>query len=166
MKLKKGQKEAVIKWAAEGLGSGEINDRAACFDPPFEVSRAQVDYYRKTRKLAIDAIIEASENSALREGLALRGIRVEKLKRLAHLMEHDLIDKGLLWVDDVKGVGSGDAAEVVDFEKFNAAEIAAYRGVLEDIAKEVGHRVQRQEVKSEGRVTVEYINDWRDNQAT
>lgn len=88
-------------------------------------------------------MIRAGEESALSEGLAVVGIRVKKLKQLAALMERDIFG-GFLWLDQVKGVGSGDIAELVDYEEFNAGEVAAYRGVLDDIAKEVGGRVQKQ----------------------
>ena len=145
MRLKKSQKEAVIKWIAEGVQSDEINERAAIFDPPFDVSRQQVDYYRKTRDTAIKALRAAGEQEALTEGLALRSERVRRLKQLAALLENDLFG-GFLWLDQVKGVGSGDIATLVDYEEFNAGEVIQYRGVLDDIAKEVGHRVQKQEI--------------------
>ena len=138
MRLKKSQKEAVIQWIAEGVQSDEINERASRFDPPFEVFRQQVDYYRKTRDAAIKAIVAAGEQEALTEGLALKGERVKKLKQLAALMENDLFG-GFLWLDQVKGVGSGDIAQIVDYEEFNAGEVVQYRGVLDDIAKEVGY---------------------------
>jgi hypothetical protein len=63
---------------------------------------------------------------------------------LAALMEKDIMG-GFLWTDDVKGVGSGDVAEVIDYEVFNAAEVIQYRGVLDDIAKETGGRAIRNE---------------------
>ena len=144
MRLKKSQKEAVLKWIAEGLKSGEINERAAIFIPPFSVSRRQVDYYRQTRDADIKALIAAGEQDALSEGLALKGERVKRLKQLAALLEKDLFG-GFLWLDQVKGVGSGDIATLVDYEEFNKAEVDAYRGVLDDIAKEQGHRKQQHE---------------------
>ena len=139
MRLKKAQKEAVIQWVAEGLQSDEINDRAAGFVPPFNVSRGQVDWYRKTRQTNIKAIQAAGEYDALSTGLALRSERVKKLKELAGLMETDLFG-GSLWLQQVKGVGSGPIAQIVDYEEFNKAEVDAYRGVLDDIAKELGQR--------------------------
>lgn len=145
MRLKKAQKEAAIAWIAEGLQSDEINGRAASFNPPFSLSRQQVDYYRKTRAVDLDAIQRAGEEDALAEGLALKAERVRKLKQLAALLERDLFG-GMLWVDMVKSVGSGNLQEVVEYEEFNGAEVSAYRGVLDDIAKEVSGRVQRQEV--------------------
>lgn len=151
MRLKKAQKEATLAWIAEGLQTDEINDRAASFEPPFSVLRQQVDYYRKTRKQDINAIKSVDELHALTTGLALKGNRVAKLQQLAALMERDLFG-GFLWTEEVKGVGSGDIAQIVDYEEFNAAEVTQYRGVLDDIAKETGGRVQRQDVTSGGKV--------------
>lgn len=141
MRLKKTQKEAVLRWIVEGLQSDEINKRAAQFVPPFNVSRPQVAYYRRTRNADIKAMVAAGEQEALSEGLALKGNRVTKLKQLAALMERDLFG-GFLWLDQVKGVGSGEKALIVDYEEFNKAEVAEYRGVLDDIAKETGGRAQ------------------------
>jgi hypothetical protein len=45
-----------------------------------------------------------------------------------------------LWTDQVKMIGSGPFAKEVDYEEFNTAEVTQYRGVLDDIAKELGHR--------------------------
>lgn len=149
MRLKKSQKEAVLTWIATGLQSDEINELAAGFVPPFQISRRQLCYYRKTRKADIAAMIAAGEQEALSEGLALKGERVKKLKQLAALMGRDLFG-GFLWLDQVKGVGSGDVAQLVDYEEFNSSEVAAYRGVLDDIAKEMGHRTQRQQIVGTG----------------
>lgn len=145
MRLKKAQKEKLLRWIAEGLQSDEINERAADFAPPFNVSRQQVDHYRKTRQSDIGEIIKAGEIEALHTGLAVKAERVKKLKELAALMEKDLFGD-YLWTDQVKGVGSGDIATLVDYEEFNKAEVDAYRGTLDDIAKEVGDRSQRQEI--------------------
>jgi hypothetical protein len=124
------------------LRSDEINERASAFDIPFHVDRQQVDYYRKTRKRDLDAISRISEQTALTEGYAVKEHRVYKLSMLAALMERDLLG-GFLWTDEVKGIGSGDAAEIIDYEEFNSAEVVQYRGVLDDIAKEVGGRIQK-----------------------
>ena len=147
----------------EGLQSGEINDRAATFVPPFQVKRDQLTYYRKTRDADIKALIKSGEQDALSEGLATVAERVKKLKQLASLMESDLFG-GFLWLDDVKGVGSGDAAITVDFEKFNAAEVSAYRETLNDIAKEMGHRVQRTEVSGKDGGPIETTDGLSDDE--
>ncbi len=144
MVLKKSQKAAALEWIADGLKTDEINDRAASFDPPFSVTRQQVDYYRKSRKYDMLAILSVSENNALTTGLSLKEERVKKLQQLAALMEKDLLG-GFLWLDQVKSVGSGLMSTIVDYEEFNKAEVESYRGVLDDIAKEVGHRAIKQE---------------------
>jgi hypothetical protein len=161
MRLRKKQKELVLKLIAEGLQTDEINKQAEQFKPPFSVSRQQVDYYRDTRKQDINAIRAISEKSALVEGYALKEHRVYKLSLLAALMEKDLLN-GFLWTDQVKGVGSGEIAEIVDYEEFNASEVTQYRGVLDDIAKETGGRVQKTDVTSGGKViqvTIDANND-------
>lgn len=139
MRLQKRQKEALLLWISEGLQTDEINIRGAVFDPSFQVSRQQVDGYRDRRAIDIAAIQSVGEFDALRSGLALRHERVKKLQRLATLMEQDLFG-GFLWTDDVKSVGSGPFTKIIDFEKFNDAEVSQYRGVLDDIAKEMGER--------------------------
>lgn len=123
------------------MQSDEINDRAAQFDDPFSVTRSQVQFYRDRRAVEIKAIQAAGEHDALTTGLALRTERVRKLQQLAALMEKDLFG-GFLWTDQVKAIGAGKFTQIVDYEEFNTAEVQQYRGVLDDIAKEVGDRKQ------------------------
>lgn len=158
MRLKKGQKEALLSWIAEGLQSDEINERAVVFDPPFAVSRPQIAYYRKTRQADIEAITRAAELDALTQGLALKEVRVSKLQQLAALMERDLLG-GFLWTDQVKSIGSGESQQVVEFEAFNGAEVAAYRGVLDDIAKEVGGRAEKHDTTLTGSLRLDHTFD-------
>lgn len=102
---------------------------------------------------------EQGEESALTTGLALKSERVIRLKVLAQALEEDIFGDRL-WVSDVKGVGSGDAAEVVKFEYFNKAEVESYRGVLDDLAAEMGERSKSLAVTGAGggpvQVTVVY----------
>lgn len=149
MLLKRRQKKAVLQWVAEGLQSDEINERAAQFNPPFTVSRQQVDYYRKTRRIDLEAIQHVEETTALTAGYAVKEHRVYKLSLLAAMLENDLFN-GMLWTEDMKGVGTGMVAQVIDFETFNKAEVDAYRGVLDDIAKETGGRMTSVDVTSGG----------------
>jgi 5'-3' exonuclease len=139
MRLKKAQREKVLELIAAGAKTDEINAAGAVFESPFQVSRQQVNKYRTTRRVELKAILSADEKNALATGLALREKRVIKLQQIAALMEHDLFG-GFLWTEEVKGVGSGTAAEIVEYDQFNAAEVMQYRGVLDDIAKEVGER--------------------------
>jgi len=150
----------VLEWISEGLQTDEINLRAAKLKKPFHVSRQQVDYYRKSRKVDILAIKQVGENNALTTGLAITEERVRRLQILAELMWKDLTG-GFLWLDDVKGVGSGINSEIVDFEKFNNGELSEFRATLEDIAKETGGRAIKQDIKSDNNIvlTVKYESD-------
>lgn len=158
MQLKRRQKRELLKWIAEGLQSDEINGLAAAFDPPFSVSRQQVDYYRKTRRIDLETIAKIDEKSALVEGYALKEHRVYKLSMLAALLERDLLG-GFLWLDQVKGIGAGDIAQIVEYEEFNKPEVDAYRAVLDDIAKETGGRALKQEHSGAVTFTVRYDDE-------
>jgi len=144
----------LAEWIAEGLTSDEINDRADGFDPPFEVSRQQVDYYRDKYSVKINELREKAEFEALNEGLSKKSDRVALLKRLANKMVEDLFDDNLFWTDEIKGIGSGDIAQIVEYEEFNASEIRELRGVLDDIAKEIGDRVQRVDQQTDGKMEI------------
>ena len=156
MRLEKGQREILLTWVAEGFETDAINARAAKHEPPFSVSRGQVDYYRKTRKVDLKALAVSGEYDALTTGLALKDERVKRLTLLAALMEEDLF-AGVLWTSDVKMIGTGDLQERVEFEEFNASEVTQYRGVLDDIAKEVGGRTPKIDIENSGAVTLNVI---------
>lgn len=145
MRLNKAQKKQLLQWVAEGLESGEINKRAARSKQPFSISRAQVDWYRKTRQVDLEEIQKEDENNALRAGFALKEKRVTALKQLATKLLEELTrdDDNRLWTQNAKGIGGGEDFERYDYEEFNKAEIDALRGVFDDIAAEVGHRTKR-----------------------
>jgi len=156
MKLLKSQKQILLQWIAEGLRTDEINQRAAEFKKPFSVTRQQVDHYRKTRSVDLQTISRISDMAALTEGYATKEERVHRLSILAALIEADLFG-GFLWLDQVKGV----AGVSVDFEEFNKAEVDAYRGLLDDIAKEVGGRAQQ--VRQDGPFLLRVVYDSKPN---
>ena len=118
------------------------------------------DYGWMERARAYDATWEARKTAereaVLGYGLAHDYERVRKLYRLAAMLEAQMYERGMygdlhnLWVPDVKSIGSGEFAERVDIERFNSPLIEQYRKVLEDIAKETGGRVQRQEISGAG----------------
>jgi hypothetical protein len=144
LKLNEAQRAEVLKLVAAGKKSDAINEAGARFDPPFSVSRQQINKYRKSKKVSITEIRKKKEKSALNRGLALKEKRVEKLQKLAALLEKDFFgNKKRLWLKDKKGIGSGPMCKIFDFETFNAAEVAQYRGILDDIAREVGDRAAK-----------------------
>lgn len=112
------------------------------------IKKWSADYDWQLRASAYDAVLEEMRNERRRKefdaGLALDYERIRKLKKLANLLEQDLTVR--LWLDDVKSIGSGEFAERVDLIRFNSALVEQYRGVLDDLAKEVGGRKQKSEV--------------------
>lgn len=97
--------------------------------------------------------------------LALDFERVTILNRLGQFLEEQLFEQGQggeyhnLWVPDVKIVGKGDAAQVIDIERFNSAIIRELRDTLGDIAAETGGRVKRNEITGAdgGKLTVAVV---------
>jgi len=73
-------------------------------------------------------------------GFAKGHERVKALKDLAVILEDELLQDDKRWCKDVKQVGSGQGAQIVDILRFNAAEVEQFRGLLDDIAKEKGER--------------------------
>lgn len=110
------------------------------------------------RAATYDAEIERQKNDRARDimqsGLALEHERAEKLKALAAFLEGQLYERGEdgvyhnVWLPDVKQIGSGQYAERVDIERFNAALLSEYRATLDDIAKETGGRKQNINTRS------------------
>jgi hypothetical protein len=92
------------------------------------------------------------------EGYAATHNRVKDLNKLARKQWKDLQKKELVWLPDVKSIGSGEFAERVDLIRYNAALSAEFRASLDDIAKEVGGRVKKSEVKLDGNLLAEYTN--------
>jgi PP-loop superfamily ATP-utilizing enzyme len=162
MKLRKKQREHLLQLVAEGLEISEINERAAKFRPRFKVTSQQIDYYRKSRDLQLEQIKEASETAALKTGFALREIRVARLNELAEKIYQELTEETeKWWLPQVKGIGSRDNYERIDYYEFNREELESFRGLLDDIAAEVGDRLKKVDVTSGGepvRLIVEYVD--------
>lgn len=151
-RLMKAQREAVLEWVSAGYDAAEIDKRAAAFDPPFTMSRGLIQYYRGVAGAKIGEIVEAGKVEALQTGLARVEERVKRLELLAEAMEEDLFAEGRLWVETVRTANK----EPIWLDEFNAAEVAQYRGVLDDIAREVGGR----QVKIDQTVRAELRWDW------
>ena len=103
-----------------------------------------MDYYRGSRKDIIKELTKKAELNALTEGLALKASRVAVLKALAAKLAEDIFGESY-WLDDVKAIGSGKHFEKVFTERFNDPLVMQLRGVLDDLAKEMGERKQKVE---------------------
>lgn len=82
----------------------------------------------------------------LESGFGLEHERVKALNELADVLLEELRDPKRRWVTDMKWLGSRENGQVVEVERFNAAEFEQFRGLLDDIAKEVGGRVRKAEL--------------------
>lgn len=121
----------------------------------------------QARAVEFDAGWEARKNAereaVMGYSLSLDYERVNDLLRLADFLKSQIYEKSApdpvtgyqsfhnVWVPDVKSIGGGEFAERVDIERFNSALLEQYRGVLDDIAKEVGGRVKKSDVTSGGK---------------
>ena len=120
-----------------------------------------------------ETIKTAERTAELGRGLALDYERVRKLKRLADFLEGQIYETAIdaltgrelhinIWVPDKKILGKGEGAEIVDIERFNSGLLNQYRETLNDLAKEVGGRVAKQEIGTpDGKafpIRVEYVD--------
>jgi hypothetical protein len=140
MRLNKVQKTILLTWISAGLKTDEINTLAAQLQQPFKVKRQMVDQYRKKLGVNFQKIKAADEADSLKTGLSARARRVEKLTALAENMSAELLDGDKLWLERVESIGQGDNFEVIEKREFNIDEVQAFRGVLSDIASEMGDR--------------------------
>jgi hypothetical protein len=163
-KLDRAQHAQLLQWIAEGLTHQELSDLASQHNPPFSVSPQLHYFYRKSYNVDLEKLRDEQDTLALTTGLAIRAQRVKALIDLAKLLEDDLRIKELVWTTQVKGIGSGDDFERIEFEEFNAAEIQQLRGLYDDIAKETGGRVTRTDLTTAGKAIKGYIgispDDW------
>ena len=159
-RLLKIQRELLMQWIAEGLSSDEINKRAAQCTEPFKVTRQQVNYYKQQYAPDIKEIMQDAKFQALNTGLALRDVRVDKLRQLAAILEADLLN-GKVWLDQKKGVGSGPIAEIYKYREFNKGEVESYRGLLDDIAREIGDRSIKADITAnqDGEFIIHFISE-------
>lgn len=107
-----------------------------------------------------DQIMEEDRQDYVRRvmnsGLAQEHERVALLNQLAETLIGEIFEEGddgvlhNLWLPDVKQIGSGKNITRVDIEKYNSSIVDNLRGVLDDLAKETGGRVQKKDVTSKG----------------
>jgi hypothetical protein len=111
------------------------------------VNRA-AEWDKEQERLREDAR-KAEIERIMSEGYAATHNRVKDLNKLARKQWKDLQKKELVWLPDVKSIGSGEFAERVDLIRYNAALSEQFRASLDDIAKEVGGRVKKIDGKLE-----------------
>lgn len=129
-----------------------------------------MDYMWKERAEIFDGMVDAKRtedaNAAMNTGLALPYERVTSLKRLAAYLEGYVYDPARLWLVDYRTLGFGKYAEYREVIRFNNQLVEQFRGVLDDLAKETGGRIHRQELSGVGGgpipVALQDLDDIRD----
>lgn len=118
------------------------------------------DWQQRLRAIADEhvAAAEQAERDRIRQimatGFAQPHERVQVLKELAETLLADLRTEDKRWLRDVKGIGQGDNWTEVNIVRFNAAELAELRGLLDDIAKETGGRPKTIRIDIEAKIRV------------
>jgi hypothetical protein len=143
--LTRAQKLFTKELVCEGLATREFNERAAKFDPPFQLDARNYDGYKRRLRSVINAKKAEQEANAINTGFASKQRRIEALCVLAKLQYEDLVELGQLWLPDVKSIGFGDNSKIIEFETFNHREVDQFRGTLDDIARENGDRAAKTE---------------------
>jgi hypothetical protein len=116
-------------------------------DPVFQAERQR-------RESALAEAEQQAIQRILTEGYALMHRRVEALKALSLKLEAYLVEESKVWLPDAKIIGTGESAERVNLIQFNDALIREYRATFDDIAKELGQRIKKQEIEHGGLVEV------------
>lgn len=138
--MTRAQRDALLEWIAQGLNAREITNLAKSFKSPFKATPHRIRYWRAQYGPQILSMRKELDAEALGRGLALRANRLKTLIDLAQTLEDDLRLNDRLWLERVKGIGSGHSFERVVELEFNEPEVRQLRGILDDIAKEVGGR--------------------------
>lgn len=124
----------------------------------------------------------ARRQKVFESGLAQDFARVTELKKLAGFLKGEIYETAdttdavgnahtfrnpKIWLRDVKVVGGGEDAYPVTIFRFNSALIDQYRGVLDDLAKEVGDRRQKQlgDASSPVHSVSMTLDEWRAQQS-
>lgn len=108
------------------------------------VARA-ADWDRKEAARIADEY-EARRREIMETGLAQVHERVGKLVTIFDRLYEDFGDDSNLWMVEKKGIGSADNFQVVEVVRFNAGLVSEMRGLLDDIASEVGGRPRKTEL--------------------
>lgn len=153
MKLTRKQQNKLLEWAAEGLRLDEINERAAKFDPPFEVEWLQLKHARKRAGKRFNELRERFEQEAFNEGLARRAVRLREKMARHSLLKQVISERGQ--AEDMQGVAGGKTGLLVkDYKgqseravyKTDVALLKELRDLEREIAIELGQWAERREV--------------------
>jgi PBSX family phage terminase large subunit len=111
---------------------------------PWDLTERQIQYWRRKMKHRFQELQDNEVLEVMTKGFALKENRIRSLGMLADRMLEDLLasdkKKELIWLERKKSRGSRENFEAFMEEEFNTAQLAQYRGLMDDIAKETGGR--------------------------
>lgn len=118
------------------------------------VTRQAIEYHWVKNRAKVEQLQAEWDARLIERGLANRAVRIARLERLAERIEDRLDldddDRGLYYLERKPG-----PMGVVEQEMFNAPMVKEWRGLLDDIAKELGHREKQVSVQHGGGIGVE-----------
>ena len=118
-KLTEVERSYIMTLLASGLSLREVSRKAA--EKGIRISHQNVAKYRPKIAEKLPEIIADKDESALKRGIALKEVRVQKLADMESLMYDSIYQR----------VKSGCSVEAL---------IREWRGLLDDVAKEMGDR--------------------------
>jgi hypothetical protein len=168
VKLNRSQQNKVLEWAGEGLRLPEVKERAAKEDPPFEVDWHQLKWARQRLGARIREMREQSEVEILNNGLSRRVERIRQLETLFDKHLELIRARGVEMDGEIAGGETGLMAR--DYKgkdadtavyKYDGALVKEMRGIIDDIAREMGERKTNVELGGSGEliIKVQYGDD-------
>lgn len=158
----------LVEWTAEGLRLPEMNERAAKSNPPFAIEWKQLKYVRARSNAKFTKFREEFEAEAIGEGLSRRAVRIRQLETLFDKHLELIRARGAEMAGEIAGGDQGLMAR--DYKgkdadtpiyKYDGALIKEMRGMLDDIAREMGERKTNVELGGSGELIlkVQYGDD-------
>lgn len=109
----------------------------------FDWQQRAVDYDKRQTE-TVEAQAQEFRQKHLFEGLALAHNRIARLTVVEELLFAQISDNDCLWPPELKNIRTEDGSfSTTEIRRFNGPLVQQYRGVLDDIAKEVGDRKER-----------------------
>jgi len=90
----------------------------------------------------LEEAIKAERKKVLRSELALQHERIRLLNSKAQQLDQITGDDSKIWIANVRVVGSGKEAQVINLVEFNDAAFRELREYIKAIAEEMGERVK------------------------
>lgn len=167
--------------AASLVAEDKLTDEAIA--EKLGIGRATLARWKKSPAFQkrVTTIVEAYADRALRHGIARQDVRLTKLasryEKLEQIVEERAQDpevqevaggKTGFVVRNVKGIGKGDAYQVVEVFEVDQGVLKEFRAIEEQVAEELGQKVSKHQLtgKDGGPITMQMIDECLGNDGT